>query len=134
MKRIIVILIILSVYAAITSALPGQRISAPADKMPDVIAILNETGYYNDPQINSITFTSTAEVSRICEMLPGRTAIGCTQPHWLYSNTFDIWISNEDQDWRNTLLHEIGHVGFGNESEADTFMMKHANDRNLYIP
>ena len=106
----------------ILSLLPHQIISVPVDKKQEVISILQETKYYQDPHIRSITFTNTAEVSRICEMLSGHIAIGCTQPHWLYSYTFDIWVSNEDQDWRNTLIHEIGHIGFRNESEANEFL------------
>ncbi len=106
----------------ILSVLPHQSLNVPRDKTSEVIEILKDTRYYNNPTISSITFTTTREVTRICEMSEGHTAIGCTQPHPLYGHTFDISVSNEDSDWRNTLYHEIAHVECDTESCANTFM------------
>lgn len=105
--------------------LPNQIIDAPPDKIDKVVDILKETGYYQNNTILLISFISTKEVGEKCEMRSGRVAVGCTLPHWLYSHTFEIYISNEDSDWIATLYHEIAHVECGTEECADAYMNAH---------
>lgn len=109
----------------------SQQINAPDDRRSEVVNILKETGYYQNHNITSINFVSRQEVTRICELPPGRIAIGCTQPHYFQflgiditqvPYEYDIWIALEDSDWRHTLRHEIGHVKGYDEAGADKFM------------
>ncbi len=109
----------------ILSMLPQQVVNAPSDKIDVVVEVLKETGYYRNNSISSVIFMTTKEVSLMCEMPDGHFAVGCTQPHWLYSHTFDIYISNEDSDWKATLYHEIAHVECFAEECADAYMNKH---------
>ncbi len=120
-KVLIVTILLLLIYSQVH---PQQRLFVPSDKIDETISILKDTGYYNNLTISSITFTSTEKVTSICEMSPGHTAIGCTQPHPIYSHTFDIYIAN-DYDlltWQSTLYHEIAHVECDTEACANAYM------------
>ena len=105
--------------------IPHQNINAPTDKFLEVIDILQDTRYYQNPTISSITFTSTQRVTEICEMSAGHIAIGCRQPHPIWGHTFDIYIANDHPDWRATLYHEIAHVECDTEECANEYMNAH---------
>ena len=122
MSKLIFVLIIFMFINIVLSMLPHQTVLAPSDKIYVVIDVLKETGYYKNNIISSVTFMTTKEVSELCEMQDGHFAVGCTQPHWLYPHTFDIYISNEDSDWIATLYHEIAHVECSTEECANLYM------------
>ena len=122
MKRIVKVLCSLIIIFIILY--PQQKLTVPPDKLEETISILKETGYYNNLTISSVTFTTTEKVTSICQMSSGHIAIGCTQPHPIYSHTFDIYISNNYDllTWQSTLYHEIAHIECNTETCANDFM------------
>lgn len=117
LKIIMIIGLVVAIYIY-----PVQQINVPEDKYDEVIDILQKSGYYGKLNISSISFVSITEVTEKCQMPEGRFAIGCTLPDEWRSYSYDIYIANEDTDWRNTLQHEIGHVMEFDEDGADRYM------------